>query len=122
MARRALSRGLIVALLGATVLVGATAAPAAAVTTICRIVVTDLGGTLKIVYTVRSSQPRRAYGVKIVVSGDRVYQHRLRTGGDGRLRVRIDVADDPGREMVVGSARDIRTDDTCVARVLAPAV
>ena len=121
MARRALSRGLIVALLGATVL-GATAAPATAVATSCRIVVTDLGGTLKIVYTVRSSQPRRAYGVKIVVSGDRVYQHRLRTGNDGRLRVRVDVHDDPGREMVVGSARDVRTGDACVARVLAPAV
>jgi hypothetical protein len=119
MARRALTHGLLAALLGATLLVG-TPAPAIAVHTACRVVVTDLGPTLKIVALVASSAPDRAYRIKIAVDGDLVYQHRLRTNAAGRIRVRVDVADAPGRELVVASARDLPTGDLCVARVLAP--
>lgn len=119
MARRALARGLLAALLGATLLAGAPT-PASAVSTACRVVVTDLGPTLKIAYLVNSSAPRRAYRVKIAVDGELVYQHRLRTNAAGRIRVRVDVDDAPGRELVVGSARDLPTGDACVARVLAP--
>jgi hypothetical protein len=49
-----------------------------------------------------------------------VYQHRLRTNAAGRIRVRVDVDDAPGRELVIASARDLPTGDLCVARVLAP--
>jgi len=120
MARRALARGLIVTLLGASIL-SVWAVPAgAAVRTDCRILVTDFGSTLKIVYLVHSSRAHRRYGVKIVVDGDRIFQHALRTDGDGRLRVRVDIDDEPGREAVVGSAKDLRTGNTCVARVLSP--
>jgi len=119
MARRAFTHGLLAALLGVTMLV-ATPAPALAVHTACRVVVTDLGPTLRIVTLVKSSAPDRAYRIKIAVDGDLVYQHRLRTNGAGRIRVRVDVDDTPGRELVTGSARDLPTGDMCVARVLSP--
>ena len=63
MARRALTHGLLATLLGVTMLVG-TPAPAIAVHTACRVVVTDLGPTLKIVYLVTSSARDRAYRVE----------------------------------------------------------
>jgi hypothetical protein len=83
-------------------------------------VVTDLGPTLKIVYTVTSPTPRRRYAVRITVDGEQVFRDPLRTGNDGRLRIRIDVDDEPGNEMIQGRARDLSSGSLCVATVRAP--
>lgn len=82
---------------------------------------TDLGATLKIVYTIHSPTPNRRYGVRITVDDDRVFVRRLRTDDDSRLRVRLDVQDGTGREVVQGRARDLQTGSVCPATVTAPA-
>jgi hypothetical protein len=119
MARRALARALIAPLLAGGLL-ALTQGPAMAVHTACRVVVTDLGPTLRVVYLVTSSAPHRTYRVKLAVNGRRIYQDKLRTDANGRIRVQVKVDDEPGRERVTGSARDLPTGDVCRASVLAP--
>jgi hypothetical protein len=89
--------------------------------TACRVVVTDLGATLRIVYHVQSPAPERRYRIRITVDGETVFRDRLRTNENRRLRVRVDVPDGPGRELVQGRARDLATASLCLASVLAPA-
>jgi hypothetical protein len=88
--------------------------------TACRVVVTDLGPTLRIVFHVRSPAPERRYRIRITVDGETVFRDRLRTNEDRRLRVRVYVPDEPGRELVQGRARDLATGSLCLASVLAP--
>lgn len=100
---------------------GLAASPAAASShTTCRITVTDLGPTLKIVYSVHAPTLHRRYGIRITVDGNVIFRKRMRTT-DGRLRIRVDVQDEPGNELVRGRARDLSNEAVCLATVLAPA-